>query len=349
MKITRENYESFFIDYIEGNLPESMIDQFLDFLNQNPDLKVELHLFEEVNIPEDHVVFQEKQQLHKSSVDETHKLENIAIAYLEGDWDAEENKTVEAYLSSNPEFKREYDLIAKTQLRPDFGIKYPEKQKLYRKSGATVAMKWIARAAAVLVLIWGINSVIQTQDIQQSRKRNQEVAGIGSKPISTVKKVDSEKIDQETAVQLENKLAQASRPKRKISIQEKTQVEPKETMLVESNSANRDLTALAQITPIITQLEQEPTETKLAFSRSDHVMKINEPKNVMSVEGFLASRVQKVSKEGLFSAQRIARLGLNLASEISGKRIGYQEKDGKITSVDFESKLLAFSIPLEKK
>ena len=52
MKITRDNYESFFIDYIEGNLPENMIDQFLDFLNQNPDLKEELHLFEEVNLPE---------------------------------------------------------------------------------------------------------------------------------------------------------------------------------------------------------------------------------------------------------------------------------------------------------
>jgi len=131
MKITRDNYESFFIDYMEGNLPESSIDQFLDFLNQNPDLKEELHLFEEVNLPLESVVFQEKKHLYKSSADEKRRLENIAIAYLEGDWDADENKTVEAYLSSNPEFKREYDLFAKTQLRPDFRIKYPEKQKLY--------------------------------------------------------------------------------------------------------------------------------------------------------------------------------------------------------------------------
>jgi hypothetical protein len=51
----------------------------------------------------------------------------------------------------------------------------------------------------------------------------------------------------------------------------------------------------------------------------------------------------------LFSVQRLARLGLNVASEISGERIGYKEIDGKITSVEFESKLMAFSIPLEKK
>jgi hypothetical protein len=343
MKITRENYEPFFMDYIEGNLPENMIDQFLDFLNQNPDLKEELHLFEEVNLPEENVVFQGKSQLHKSAADETQRLENIAIAYLEGDWDADENKTVETYLSTNPEFKREYDLFAKTQLRPDFGIKYPEKQKLYRKSGATVAMKWVARAAAVLVLIWGINSVIQMQNNPEPQKANPQLAEIGSKPASTVKKADSEKIDQETVVTRKNKSEKAK------SVQRKTQVEPKETMPVESNPANRDLTALAQIAPLVPQLDQESFEAQLAFSRSAKVIKINEAKNVISVEEFLASRVQKVSKEGLFSAQRIARLGLNLASEISGDRIGYQIKDGKITSVDFESKLMAFSIPLEKK
>jgi len=341
MKITRANYESFFIDYIEGNLPESMIDQFLDFLNQNPDLKEELHLFEEINLPEEHVVFQEKKLLHKGAADEKSRLENIAIAYLEGDWDADESKTVESYLFTNPEFKREYDLFARTQLKPDFEIKYPEKRKLYRKSGATIVMNWVARAAAVLVLIWGINSVIQTQNTQESGKGIQELAEVSPQPVSTFKKTDSREIDLKTTVPVKNKPEKA--------ILEQAKVEPKETLPVNSNPTDRDLTALAQITPIITQLDQEPVETQLAFSREVYVMKINETKNVMSVEEFLASRAKKVGKEGLFSAQRIARLGLNLASEISGERIGYQMKDGKIASVGFESKLMAFSIPLEKK
>jgi len=345
MKITRDNYESFFIDYMEGNLPESSIDQFLDFLNQNPDLKEELHLFEEVNIPKEHVVFQEKQQLHKSLADETHILENIAIAYLEGDWDPDENKTVEAYLSSNPEFKREYDLFAKTQLRPDFRIKYPEKRKLYRKSGATIVMKWVARAAAVILLAWGINSAIQTPNSPESQKTKTELAQVTPKasPTSSAKKPESENLIQETADPAKSK------PEKVNTIQEKTKTEPKETRPVDSPATTRDLTTLAQIDPIDPRLDQEPLKAQLAFSRSINVMRINESKKVMSVEEFLANRVQKVGKEGLFSAQRIARLGLNLASEISGERIGYEVKNGKITSVDFESKLMAFSIPLEKK
>lgn len=343
MKITRDNYESFFIDYIEGNLPESMIDQFLDFLNQNPDLKEELHLFEEVNLPEELVVFQEKKQLHKSAADENRRLENSVVAYMEGDLGADESNAFETYLAAHPEFKKEYDLFIKTRLSPDFGIKYPDKQKLYRKSGATIVMNWIARAAAVLVLIWGINSVIQTQNTPESPKMNPELAEISPSPASTIKKADSEESYQKSVVPVKNN------PEKTKDLQKQTKIEPKETQPMDSKPTDRDLTVLAQIAPIVQQLHQETLETQLAFSRSDHVMKINETKNVISVEEFLASRVQKVSKEGLFSVQRIARLGLNLASEISGERIGYQTKDGKITSVDFESKLMAFSIPLEKK
>jgi hypothetical protein len=68
----------------------------------------------------------------------------------------------------------------------------------------------------------------------------------------------------------------------------------------------------------------------------------------MTIDEFLANRAKKVSSEGLLSAQRIARVGLGLASELSGDRIGYSVKDGKISSVEFESKLMAFSIPLKK-
>ena len=343
MKITRDNYESFFIDYIEGNLHESMIDQFLDFLNQNPDLKEELHLFEEVNLQEEHVVFQEKKQLHKSAADEKHSLENTAIAYLEGDLDSTENKAFETYLASHPELKKEHDLFAKTRLRPDSEIKYPGKRKLYRKSGATIVMSWVARAAAVIVLVWGINSVIQLQNPQESGKRTQEVAEISPRPAIMVKKADSEKINQKTAVPLKNK------PERAKVIHVQPKVEPKEIQPVDSNPTDRDLTTLAQISPILPQLDQATQEAQLAFAHSVNSMKINDSKNVMSVEEFLADRAKKVGKEGLFSVRRIARLGLNLASEISGERIGYQMKDGKIASVDFESKLMAFSIPLEKK
>jgi hypothetical protein len=348
MKITRDNYESFFIDYFEGNMPESTIDQFLDFLNQNPDLKEELHLFEEVNLPEEHIVFQEKKQLHKNEAEETRRLENIAIAYLEGDWDADENKTIEDYLSANPEFKREYDLIAKTQLKPDLGIKYPDRQKLYRKSSATIVMNWTARTAAVVILIWGIHSVIPTQNNTLPEKAIQKLAEVSPKPALSWKNEGSGKTFQRTVNPAKNKPEIFSKHEKAKTIQEKIAVKYKEKESTNPEPTDRKTAMLASLSPIQAQLEY-PTENHLAFPHSGNPMKINEPKHVMTIDEFLASRAKKVSKEGLFSVQRIARLGLNLASELSGERIGYQTKDGKITSVEFESKLMAFSIPLEKK
>lgn len=51
MKITRDNYESWFLDYLEGNLEEGMKEAFQEFLRHHPDLQEELRQFEEVRLP----------------------------------------------------------------------------------------------------------------------------------------------------------------------------------------------------------------------------------------------------------------------------------------------------------
>ena len=69
MKITRENYESFFIDYLDGFLDEKLIDDFIEFLQQNPDLKEELSLFENVSVDAENISFDKKDQLFKEKYD----------------------------------------------------------------------------------------------------------------------------------------------------------------------------------------------------------------------------------------------------------------------------------------
>jgi hypothetical protein len=348
MKITRDNYEPFFLDYLEGNLNENMIDQFLDFLERNPDLKEELQLFENVHLPEEHIVFSGKEELYKSASEAKAALENKTIAYLEGDLDDEDRKSFEAYLNSHPELQKEFKLFAKTQLTPDVGIKYPNKQKLYKKSGAVVLMNWVSRAAAVLVLIWGINSLITNYQESSVPNIGSQLAEVSPKPTPAVKKTESEKNVQEAESPEKVKASQPIKPEKKKSLREQTKGRLEETRPADSKPVERDLIALVQISPKLAQLDQEPLEANLAVSSSVNVLKINEPRNVMTIDEFLANRAKKVSSEGLLSAQRIARVGLGLASELSGDRIGYSVKDGKISSVEFESKLMAFSIPLKK-
>ena len=97
------------------------------------------------------------------------------------------------------------------------------------------------------------------------------------------------------------------------------------------------------------QLEGVLIENQLIDSQASVVEKVYDAPKVMTLDEFLADRAKKVSNEGLLSAQRIARAGLGMASDLSGDRIAYVEKDGKISRIEFESKLFAFSIPLNKK
>ncbi len=345
--ITRDNYEALFIDYLEGNLPENEIDQFLDFLNQNPDLKEELHRFEDVFLPEEHVVYNEKQKLHKSLADEALRLENKTIAYMEGDLEKNERKLFESYLETQPKLRKEYELFTKTKLVPDLSVKFAPKNKLYHKPIQTLVLNWVARAAAIVVLTWGIGSLFQTPNKPKIAQNKTEV--IQTKPnangpeLATETKVISQATLRENKELAEkNETGKVSR--KDDSIQEKTEIK----QLVLPERVDETSIILAEISPINTRLETE-LDLHLAISQTNNITPINETPRVMSVEEFLALRAKKVGKEGLFSAQRIARLGLTIASEISGERIGYKEKDGKITSVEFESKLMAFSIPLEKR
>lgn len=343
MKITRDNYEPFFLDFLEGNLEENHIDQFLDFMEQNPDLKEELQQVENVCLPDEKIIFSEKNQLYKSEADQRIAFENKVVACLEGDLENDERKAFKAYLAEQPELQKEYDLYTKTLLIPDPGIKYPDKQKLYRKSGYTILLNWVARAAAVIVLLWGISSLFQNGNQTEPVKFNQEMAELIPKSESPSEIMKSEKKIQGPVVQ--EKIKQA-KPK-KISAQ--ISGIPEEKFPDNASPIERDLTALAEITPIMAKLDIESVESQLAVSHSVHMEKISDQRNIMTLEEFLANRVKKAGDEGLLSAQRIFRSGLNVASELSGDRIGYKVTDGKITSVDFESRLMAFSIPLKKE
>jgi len=342
MKITRTNYEPFFLDFLEDNLKEDLVDEFLDFLEQNPDLKEELHQIENLKIPEEQITFAEKQQLYKSTFDEIDALENRTIAYLEGDLENKEQKSFEAYLASHPKQQNSYNLYTKTHLFADSEIKYPDKQKLYRKTGAIRSMKWVARIAAIFLLILGINSLYQNR-LQQQQTSNLVVADSNQKDKTITGKKETEKL-----IGKELMAVKESKPRSSKSFRKHIDVSLKENQPMIISAENRDLTALSEIAPRFAKLEDESTENQLAVSYSIKVLKINDPGNIVTLDEFLVSRAKKVSKGGLNSAQRILRFGLGLASELSGDRIGYSLKEGKITRIDFESRLMAFSIPLEK-
>ena len=50
MDINRQNFETYFIDYLDGRLDPGQVAELLSFLEKNPDLERELKEFENIQI-----------------------------------------------------------------------------------------------------------------------------------------------------------------------------------------------------------------------------------------------------------------------------------------------------------
>jgi len=349
MKITRDNYEPFFLDFLEGNLKVDQIDQFLDFLNQNPDLKEELQVFENINIPEEEMVFSGKNQLYRNSGDQKTGNENRIIAYLEGDLISEDRILFEADLVANPELEKEYNLFGKTRLFPDKSVNFPEKHKIHRKTGTAILVNWMARIAALILLLWGINSIFQHENKPVQEMKNQALAENSPTQTPLVEKPEIVEKTSSPEAPEKTETKQEIIPTPEIVVQERMQSVPEEILAEKPDSSVRDIESMNQIPSKQAPMELKSESNELALSTPPTSEKAQTEPRVMSLDEFLVDKAKKVSVEGLLSAQRFARVGMDAASELSGERIGFVEKNGKVEKIRFESKILAFSIPLKKK
>ncbi len=77
MEINRNNYEEFFLLYVDNELPAAQRRGVEEFVQTNPDLKEELYLLTEtILVSDNNIVFENKEELYKQ---EQHKV--IAIAW----------------------------------------------------------------------------------------------------------------------------------------------------------------------------------------------------------------------------------------------------------------------------
>ena len=133
MEISRENYELFFIDYLDGVLSDRQIAGLRDFLLINPDLREELEGMEEVKLMPGNSSLTDKDILRKidliSPVSEEN-FDDYCAAYVEGDLNKKEISALMEYLVSHPEHKKDLELFRSSILSPDPSIVYLDKNLL---------------------------------------------------------------------------------------------------------------------------------------------------------------------------------------------------------------------------
>lgn len=161
MKINRNNYEIFFLDYHEGNLTPAMVEELLIFVENNPDLKEEFENFEEIIIPVDESIkFDIKDGLKKTSFINTENIneenyEKLFIAFFESDLSENEKTKLFDFIDRNPSLKKEFDLTGKIHLKADKTIIYENKSSLkkYPFSTRKIISYSVSIAASLLILV----------------------------------------------------------------------------------------------------------------------------------------------------------------------------------------------------
>ena len=344
MKINRNNYEPYFIDYLEGNLDENLVDDFIEFLTSNPDLKEELSLFEPVSVEPGEVVFGKKNQLYKERFDLESEFSENAIANLEGDLSAPEKAAFEKYIANHPERKRDLELFEKTKLVADESIVFVRKNDLYKTSILKTLFYWSGRVAAVLVVAFLVYFFVD--QIEKPK--------MGSEPVvaNQENKMTEEQQTVSTPAKENNnqqQFAKAEKPKAKVAGKQEeklVRVQPEEK--TEQNQAETEVLAFAEneqvhfteLTPVFAAIEPEMPEATL------ETMYITIPQAEPYDERLLVDVVKEKTGIEKISINKITKAGLNLFASISKEKFSYQtDESGKVTEIIYDSRLLAFTIP----
>ena len=165
MKITRHNYEEYFILYLDNELSSADRREVELFVQQNPDLKAELDILFQSQLPVDtDVVFNGKESLLKSesaSIKEDN-YEEWLLSYIDNELPNAEKTMLEKFVAERPALKKELEVLQKTKLQPE-NIVFGDKSILYRREEKVrvIAINWRRIAiAASLVLAVGTAAVV---------------------------------------------------------------------------------------------------------------------------------------------------------------------------------------------
>ncbi len=154
-RINKENYEAYFLDFVEGNLSASEVDVLNGFLAQHPELKSELKEFEELYLPDAPIENKAlKTSLKREESTGLLESEYLLIAQAEGIITADEKARLAALVATNPQLLEDLAIYHKTKLPAEERLVFDGKQELLQKEkGKVIWWRYATAAAAILVIV----------------------------------------------------------------------------------------------------------------------------------------------------------------------------------------------------
>jgi hypothetical protein len=156
--ITRENYDEFFMLYVDNELSPAERRIVEAFVAANADLKAELDVLLQCRLdPENGLVFENRESLLRQTPIAINPLlqEESLLLYLDGELDEDARRNVESLSRENPSILRELTLWQQTLIEPDPSLLFRNKEVLYKRESdrRIVFLRFFRIAVAASVLL----------------------------------------------------------------------------------------------------------------------------------------------------------------------------------------------------
>jgi hypothetical protein len=355
--INRNNYEEYFLDFLEGNLSPSEEDLLMSFLDKNSDLKEELELlneFPEVRIEE---TFPEKSNLKKSENNiesNTDNFNELCIARIEGDLSKEASHEFDSFISENKKRKKEFELFTLTKVQADKSIIFENKHRIKKSVFGLFITKnrySIISAAASIVIALALFTLIP---------KNTEHIPLNIAQI--------EKPNKQKEVQEEVKKEQMSKTQVAEVIKQEI-IENTEPLDKNDNNIKENITDSAIVKQTMNYQQYEKIaslQIEVEYSSVDksivypeytiYQLVESDTKNKhFSVKSFIAGVINKEvfnrdrnEKIEMFDVAQASLNGINRITGSNMKLTRIYDENGKPNKTEFSSKLIAFSTPAKK-
>ncbi len=170
--MSRETYESVFIDYLEGNLSDRDLKILVEFLDQNPDLEQELKELTSFSKNTEELInnstFNSNTLIKEPVFDDTESnFDELCISFYEGLLSEKEEEQLLELTESSEDLLKTFEAYAHTKVKADESIVFPNKSSL--KKHKQILWHQYASYAASIILVLGFVFYIQDgKDIQHN-------------------------------------------------------------------------------------------------------------------------------------------------------------------------------------
>ncbi|MGB0932888.1 MAG: hypothetical protein ACPGU5_01310 [Lishizhenia sp.] len=168
--ITKENYEIYYLDHLEGNLSEQLSIELNLFLEAHPELIIDESV---LSITEESIHFENKEDLKLWDEKESIQLKNIdgfIIANQEQLLTPKKQEELANFIARNSFLQKEINYYKKCYLQANLEVYFDKKAKLKQKENR-VLWPWISSAAASLILLISITSNLTTTVVKYSQRK----------------------------------------------------------------------------------------------------------------------------------------------------------------------------------